>query len=110
MAPVSVAVRSTPDPRPVAPAVYRIQAGASLPGTIYGSLAVEWDGGALNVPVVLNVTASPALPPVLAAVVNAASQEPSSLAPGEIVSIFGMGIGAAPAGFALDTAGYCRQR
>jgi len=44
-------------------------------------------------------------PPVMASVVNGASQALASLSPGEIISIFGMGIGGAPASFSLDAKG-----
>jgi uncharacterized protein (TIGR03437 family) len=45
------------------------------------------------------------VPPTLAAVVNGASFTPVALAPGELISIFGMGIGGAPTTFTLDVRG-----
>jgi uncharacterized protein (TIGR03437 family) len=66
---------------------------------------ISWDGGSLTVPITLNVTATADFPPIMAATVNGASYVHAALAPGELISIFGMGIGAAPAGFTLDAKG-----
>jgi uncharacterized protein (TIGR03437 family) len=98
-------VGTNPSVAPVAPAVYQIQASAAEPGTYYGNITINWDGGFLVTPITLSVTATPALAPVMAAVVNAASQTAAAMAPGEIVSIFGMGVGSAPATFTPDAAG-----
>jgi uncharacterized protein (TIGR03437 family) len=89
----------------VAPAVLRVQTSAPLPGTYYGTLAVKWDGGSAMVPITFNATPNPALPPVIATVANAASQLPGALAPGEVISILGMGIGGAPCTLELDASG-----
>jgi uncharacterized protein (TIGR03437 family) len=114
VAATSVAVASTPsqgsdaaDPSPanVAPATYRVQASAAQPGTYYGNIVITWDSGSLTIPITLSVMATAGFPPVMANIVNAASQAPAPLAPGEIISIYGMGTGAAHAGFAFDGKG-----
>lgn len=94
----SVAVAATPTSVPVAPATYRITASAPAPGAYFGDIEVQWDGGTLTVPVELYVTTGPALRPMLGSVLNAASLLPATLAPGEIITVFGTGLGGAPAG------------
>ncbi len=60
----------------------------------------------LVVPVTTIVGTSPQAPPFLGSVVNAASQLAGAVAPGEILTIFGFGVGPSnPAGFTLDPAG-----
>ena len=85
-----------------APATLQVVAGAPFPGTYYGAITVTWSGGSLVVPVTVNVTAAPPFSPLIATVVNAASEVPGTIAPGEILTILGQGIGPAPAGFTLD--------
>ena len=58
------------------------------------------------VPVTTIVTTSSRAPPFMGSVVNAAAQFPGSVAPGEILSIYGFGAGPSnPAGFTLDPSG-----
>jgi uncharacterized protein (TIGR03437 family) len=58
------------------------------------------------VPVTTIVTTSPLSPPFMGAVVNAASQLPASVAPGEILTVYGFGVGPSnTAGFTLDASG-----
>jgi uncharacterized protein (TIGR03437 family) len=58
------------------------------------------------VPVTTIVTTSPLAPPLIGSVVNAASQLPGSVAPGEILTIYGFGAGPSnSAGFTLDPSG-----
>ena len=58
------------------------------------------------VPVTTIVTTGPLAPPFLGAVVNAASQLPASVAPGEILTVYGFGAGPSnTAGFTLDPSG-----
>jgi uncharacterized protein (TIGR03437 family) len=45
------------------------------------------------------------LPPILTGVVNAASEAPAAISPGEIITLFGIGLGASPGQFALDSSG-----
>ncbi len=58
------------------------------------------------VPVTTVVTTSPLAPPFIGAMVNAASQLPASVAPGEILTVYGFGVGPSnTAGFTLDPSG-----
>lgn len=52
------------------------------------------------------VSAVPGAPaPLTTAILNAASQTPGPLAPGEVFTVFGLGIGPAPTGMQLDATG-----
>jgi trimeric autotransporter adhesin len=58
------------------------------------------------VPVTTVVTTGPATPPFLGSIVNAASQIPASVAPGEILTVYGFGVGPSDtAGFTLNASG-----
>jgi len=58
------------------------------------------------VPVTTTITTSPLAPPFLGAAVNAASQLPGPVAPGEILTIYGFGAGPSKiAGITLDPSG-----
>jgi uncharacterized protein (TIGR03437 family) len=58
------------------------------------------------VPVTTIITTGPLAPPFVGAVVNSASQLPASVAPGEILTIYGFGAGPSNiAGFTLDPSG-----
>jgi uncharacterized protein (TIGR03437 family) len=72
----------------VAPATIQIAARSATPGTYGGSVQLAWTGGSLTVPVTVAVTGNPATPPVMTAVVASGSA---------LISIFGSGIGGAPA-------------
>jgi len=103
---INSGVQSTsPAPAVVAPATLQVEAGAPQPGTYYGGITVTWDGGSVTVPVTLSVTAAAPFSPLITAVVNSASERPAAIAPGEILSLFGQGIGPSPAGFTLDANG-----
>jgi len=68
--------------------------GAQLvPGVYHGTVTTTWANGGLAVPVIFTVTASLGSPPTAVAIVNAASQVPAAVAPGEIITIFGTGMG-----------------
>jgi uncharacterized protein (TIGR03437 family) len=86
-----------------------IPAYAGSTGTLGAS---EYDititGGTqkLVVPVTTIVTTSAQAPPFIGSIVNAASQSPGPVAPGEILTIFGFGAGPSnPAGLTLDPSG-----
>lgn len=89
--------------------------GGLAPGVYSGTLTIGAPPGSTNtatVAVTFTVTpAPPPLPqqgaiPIVTAVLNGASQEAGTVAPGEIFSIFGQNIGpATPAGFALGSNG-----
>jgi uncharacterized protein (TIGR03437 family) len=68
-------------------------AGPLLPGVYRRVITVKWATGSLAIPVTFSVTASSTQPPILSAVVNAASMAPGAIAPGEIISLFGTGLG-----------------
>jgi uncharacterized protein (TIGR03437 family) len=90
---------------PFTPATVTLTFAATQPGTHYGSVTFTSGSGSVTVPIVLTVTASPVLPPILASVVSAASGTPSAISPGEIISLYGTGIGSTPAGLTLDADG-----
>ncbi|HWB83889.1 MAG TPA: hypothetical protein VG675_07095 [Bryobacteraceae bacterium] len=75
-------------------------------GSYNATITISPSGGAtVNVPVVLTVTAAPSTV-VVSAVVNAASFLPGAIAPGEIVTIGGSGLGpVSPFGLILDSNG-----
>ncbi len=77
-----------------APITLQVSASAPLPGTYQYSLTVSWNGGSATVPVRLYATASPSTPPVMSAIVNSGSAIPGPVAPGELITIFGAGLGA----------------
>lgn len=79
--------------------------GTPQPGTSYGNVVIAWDGGSATIPVTFTATAAPGFPPIVASVASAASGSPGAIAPGEVISVFGMGVGAAPAGLKLDASG-----
>ena len=84
------------------------------PGAYTGTVTITAPPGSPNsvaVPVTLNVTAAvprslPDAPPLGVTITNGASQTAGAVAPGEVVSIYGLNIGpATPAGFSLDVNG-----
>ena len=81
------------------PADFRIAALVTEPGTTAaGTVTIAGAGQTVVVPVTTKVTTTFTLAstaPLLAAVTNAASQLQGSLAPGEIISIFGLPLGPA---------------
>jgi uncharacterized protein (TIGR03437 family) len=83
-------------------------AGAPMGGPWLGQLTIKSATNTLTVPIQLNGPGDPSAtpPPILAALTNAGSFQPFALAPGEIVSLFGTNLGAAPATFTLDPQGH----
>jgi hypothetical protein len=77
----------------------------AIPGVFQGTMTITTSFGSVDVPVTINVTAAPATPPAIASIVNAASQIPGPLAPGEIITIRGIGVGPATVGLKLDAQG-----
>jgi uncharacterized protein (TIGR03437 family) len=63
------------------------------PGTYQDELTIVWSTGSTSVPVTLNIAPTPAFPPIIASLVNGASQSPGLAAPGEIITILGTGLG-----------------
>lgn len=87
------------------PATVTLTFLSTQPGTHYGSVTFTSGSGSITVPIMLTVTASTALQPILGSIVSAASGIPSSISPGEIISLYGTGIGSTPSGLTLDAAG-----
>jgi uncharacterized protein (TIGR03437 family) len=89
------------------PATISFQADASnlLPGTYHHRFTLTWATGSLIIPITLTVTPTASLPPILSSVVNAASATEGAIAPGEIITILGTGIGPTPTGLTLDPSG-----
>jgi len=77
----------------------------SQPGIQYTSVTFTSAAGSVTVPVVINVTASSTFPPILSSVVNAASGTASAVSPGDIVTLFGTGLGSAPSFLTLNANG-----
>jgi uncharacterized protein (TIGR03437 family) len=85
-----------------------LTANPILPGAYYGTLQFYLPNGATEAPTPVTVlgAATTAQPPVIASVVNAATQIAGSLSPGEIISLHGIGIGpAAISGYMLNSTG-----
>ena len=83
-----------------------LTANPPLPGAYYGTLQFYLPNSATEAPTPVTVlaAATTAQPPVIASVVNAATQIAGSLAPGEIISLHGIGIGpAAISGYMLNS-------
>ena len=89
---------------PYTPSTVTLGLSSTVPGTHFGSVVFTSGSNSVTVPVVLTVTASPSFPPILTSVVSAASGTSSAISPGEIISIYGTGIGSTPTGLLL-TAG-----
>ena len=76
------------------------------PGEYDGNIGISGPAGAVDVPVTLLVTVGAGVLPSIASVVNAASQAPGAVAPGEIVTIYGYGVGPPQtAGLTLNSSG-----
>jgi uncharacterized protein (TIGR03437 family) len=90
---------------PFTPSTVTLTFLSTQPGTHYGSVNFTTGSGSLIIPIVLNVTASTVSPPILGSVVSAASGTPSAISPGEIISLYGTGIGSMPSGLLLGAAG-----
>jgi uncharacterized protein (TIGR03437 family) len=85
--------------------VYPDGLGGALGADQY-DIAISGGTQKIVVPVTTIGTTSPLAPPFMGAVVNAASQFPGPVSPGEILSIYGFGVGPSnTAGFTLDPSG-----
>ena len=104
--PASISV-SPPVPTPVEQQINQSKPLANLsPGALESNLSITSGSQTVVVPVTTFITTGPATPPFLGSIVNAASQIPASVAPGEILTIFGFGAGPSNvAGFTLNASG-----
>lgn len=89
----------------VSESAFLVTEGGSMPAIHYASLTVSWNGGQAIVPVTIYGTATPSTPPVMSAIVSAGSAAPGAITPGELISIFGVGLGGVPSGLQLDSSG-----
>lgn len=87
----------------MAPATIIVTGSFSTPGTHYASLTVSWNGGSAVIPVTLIATPTSIMPPVMSGIVSSGSATPGSIAPGEWITVFGTGLGSAPAGLQLSS-------
>jgi trimeric autotransporter adhesin len=87
------------------PAILPVAAEAMEPGTYYGSLTFQSSNSSVTVPISYTATATPAMPPILSSIVNAASGTAGAIAPGEIITLYGTGIGPSPTSYMLETGG-----
>jgi uncharacterized protein (TIGR03437 family) len=81
------------DSSPYTPSAATLIFTSALPGTHYGSATFTSGSNSVTIPIVLTVLATATSPPTLASVVNAASGLPSAISPGEIISLYGTGLG-----------------
>jgi uncharacterized protein (TIGR03437 family) len=90
----------------VTPYNISVTAYSAQTGTYQGEVLVTWAKGVIHIPVTFTATPSAVTPPPqTTAILSAASQTPGPMAPGEIFTVFGLGIGPAPAGVQLDASG-----
>jgi uncharacterized protein (TIGR03437 family) len=106
--PIQITQNSAPPPTAnqfVGPATITIATNASLPGNYQATFTITWAGGSATIPITINVAASPTAPPSMSAIVSSGSAIPGSIAPGELISIFGAGLGTAPTTLQLTASG-----
>ncbi len=89
----------------IAPGTFSLAGYSDNPGTFTGSLTIKNSFGSTSVPVTVEVTGSADHPPILSSVVNGASHRATALAPGEIITLRGIGIGPQLTGLRLDDQG-----
>ncbi|MEO8594794.1 MAG: hypothetical protein ABI759_15860 [Candidatus Solibacter sp.] len=77
------------------PAKIMIYANSGQAGSFRAAITLQATNNSVTVPVTLDAAPAPTKPPQITSVVNAASGAAGALAPGEIFSIFGLGVGGA---------------
>lgn len=87
----------------ITPATVLIDALPAEPGVFHATLQVTSSVDSILVPITVLATA--VAPPVVANIVDAASGVAGSFAPGEIITLYGVGIGSGSSSFALDSQG-----
>jgi uncharacterized protein (TIGR03437 family) len=115
--PVNLTVNGLISPYPQLIGILRATTPASIPVSPYPgpcpptqvcqyNITITLGNQTVVVPVTTIFTTSAAEPPSLGSIVNAASQIPAAVSPGEIITIFGFAAGPSnSAGFTLNTAG-----
>ncbi len=96
------------DGRLLTPATLQYAASPNLPPGVYQwNVVIHWINGDLTIPVSATVPAPATALPSVASVLNAGDQASflPVLVPGEIMSIYGLNLGAATAGLAHDASG-----
>jgi uncharacterized protein (TIGR03437 family) len=88
-----------------APTTIQITASAATPGTYQSGVTVSWTGGSVTIPITVYVTASATAPPLMTAVVASGSALAGAISPGELISIYGQGVGGVPTDLQLDSTG-----
>ncbi len=88
-----------------APTTIQITASAATPGSYQSGVTISWTGGSVTIPITVYVTASANAPPLMTAVVASGSALAGAISPGELISIYGQGVGGVPTDLQLDSTG-----
>ena len=89
----------------VAPTTFTLATTFSAPGSWEDTLTFTTSAGTVQIPLSVYITAAPSSPPVIVSLVNAASELRGPIAPGEIITIRGLGVGPPTVGVQLDSQG-----
>ncbi len=89
----------------VTPVTFSLAVVATQAGSYQDTLTFTNSTGSVSIPLTVEVTAGPVVPPVISSIVHAASELRGPVAPGEIVTIRGQGVGPAQRGLTLDAQG-----
>jgi uncharacterized protein (TIGR03437 family) len=81
------------DGRFTTPATMTIYANSGQPGAFRGAITLQTTNNSVTVPVTLDAAPAATKPSQITSIVNAASGIAGALAPGEIFSTFGLGVG-----------------
>jgi uncharacterized protein (TIGR03437 family) len=88
---------------PSSTSTYMAPATIMVSATATGSITIGWNGGSTTIPVTYYATPTPSNPPTMSFLVASGSETPGSIAPGELISIFGSSLGGVPAGLRLNS-------
>ncbi len=78
---------------PYTPSTVTLTFMSSQPGIHYGSAIFTSGSNSVTIPIVLTVMATQTSQPIIGSIVSAASGLPGPIAPGEIITIYGTGLG-----------------
>jgi uncharacterized protein (TIGR03437 family) len=87
------------------PKVVTFTALYDIPGTYQNAIVLTTSAGTVKVPVALYVTATADQPPIISSITSSASNVSGKIAPGELITLRGPGIGPARTGLTLDASG-----